>query len=188
MVTTPPARKEDVKDPVGITGWPKEKGRDGERTPMQWDETTNAGFSRATPWLPIPASYREVNVARQQSEPGSLLIWHRRLIALRRANPALRDGAQVMLNVRDRNVLSYLRRCGSATSGRQYSKVSGAAAVVVALNLSGAEQTIHFNLKAQGLSSRSAITLLASFDGPKKVSPDGMTIPPFGVWIGEVPG
>ena len=37
MKTTPPTRKEDVKDPVGITGWPKEKGRDGERTPMQWD-------------------------------------------------------------------------------------------------------------------------------------------------------
>ena len=37
MKTTPPTRKEDVKDPIGITGWPKEKGRDGERTPMQWD-------------------------------------------------------------------------------------------------------------------------------------------------------
>ena len=38
MKTTPPTRKEDVKDPIGRTGWPKEKGRDGERTPMQWDE------------------------------------------------------------------------------------------------------------------------------------------------------
>ena len=37
MKTTPPTRKEDVKDPIGMTGWPKEKGRDGERTPMQWD-------------------------------------------------------------------------------------------------------------------------------------------------------
>ena len=37
MVTTPPTRKEDVKDPIGITGWPKERGRDGERTPMQWN-------------------------------------------------------------------------------------------------------------------------------------------------------
>src|SRR3984885_7135384 len=45
MVTTTPTRKEDVKDPIGITGWPKEKGRDGERTPMQWDASNRqAGF------------------------------------------------------------------------------------------------------------------------------------------------
>ena len=47
MKTTPPTRKEDVKDPVGLTGWPKEKGRDGERTPMQWTPGPNAGFDAA---------------------------------------------------------------------------------------------------------------------------------------------
>src|SRR5262249_36576538 len=46
MVTTAPTRKEDVRDPIGVTGWPKEKGRDGERTPMQWDATANAGFTK----------------------------------------------------------------------------------------------------------------------------------------------
>ncbi len=56
MVTTPPTRKEDVKDPIGITGWPKEKGRDGERTPMQWSSEPNAGFTAGTPWLPVPPS------------------------------------------------------------------------------------------------------------------------------------
>ena len=45
MKTTPPTRVEDVKDPVGRTGWPKEKGRDGERTPMQWDGSPEAGFT-----------------------------------------------------------------------------------------------------------------------------------------------
>ncbi len=43
MPTTPPTRKEDVKDPIGITGWPKEKGRDGERTPMQWTPGAGCG-------------------------------------------------------------------------------------------------------------------------------------------------
>jgi len=56
MKTTPPTSKEEVKDPIGRTGWPKEKGRDGERTPMQWDGSTNAGFSKATPWLPVPST------------------------------------------------------------------------------------------------------------------------------------
>jgi alpha-glucosidase len=174
MATTPPARKEDVKDPVGITGWPKEKGRDGERTPMQWDETTNAGFSPAAPWLPIPPSYLEVNVARQEKAPGSLLAWHRRLTVLRRSSPALRNGEQIMLNVRDKNVLSYLRRTPDS------------APVVIALNLGAAEQKVSFNLKPEGFSSTTANTLLESFDGPKQVSLEEMTIPPFGAWIGEV--
>src|SRR5215471_8065515 len=47
MRTTPPTRKEDVQDPIGKIGWPVEKGRDGERTPMQWDTTKGAGFSTA---------------------------------------------------------------------------------------------------------------------------------------------
>jgi len=56
--TTTRFRKEDVKDPIGRTGWPQEKGRDGERTPMQWNDSANAGFTRGTPWLPVPPSYR----------------------------------------------------------------------------------------------------------------------------------
>src|SRR4051812_26298636 len=62
MKTTPPGRREDVKDPIGRNGWPKEKGRDGERTPMQWDDSANAGFSKATPWLPVPATAKTHNV------------------------------------------------------------------------------------------------------------------------------
>jgi hypothetical protein len=44
MKTTASTRKEDVRDSQGVTGWPKEKGRDGERTPMQWDASVNAGL------------------------------------------------------------------------------------------------------------------------------------------------
>src|SRR5260370_38633505 len=63
MRTTVPTRKEDVKDPVGRTGWPKDKGRDGERTPMQWDGSANAGFSTAArAWLPVPARAAQYNV------------------------------------------------------------------------------------------------------------------------------
>ena len=71
MKTTPPTRKEDVKDPVGVTGWPKEKGRDGERTPMQWDAAPNAGFTSASakPWLPVPPDYTTVNVKAEEASP-----------------------------------------------------------------------------------------------------------------------
>ena len=62
MENNDPKRKEDVKDPIGRVGWPEEKGRDGERTPMQWNTAANAGFSTAQPWLPVPPSYSKHNV------------------------------------------------------------------------------------------------------------------------------
>ena len=60
MRTTVPTRVEDVRDPVGRTGWPKDKGRDGERTPMQWTAALpNAGFTapNVKPWLPVPPEF-----------------------------------------------------------------------------------------------------------------------------------
>ena len=87
MVNNDPVRKEDVKDPIGIAGWPKEKGRDGERTPMQWNDSPNAGFSQAAPWLPVPASYKTHNVASELKDPDSVLQFYRRLLTLRHHQP-----------------------------------------------------------------------------------------------------
>ena len=83
MKTTPPTRKEDVKDPIGRTGWPKEKGRDGERTPMQWDESENAGFSKAKPWLPVPSTAKTHNVADELKDPDSVLSFYKKVLKLR---------------------------------------------------------------------------------------------------------
>lgn len=111
MATTPPARREDVKDPVGRRGWPKDKGRDGERTPMQWDATRNAGFSTADKtWLPVPPSYRTRNVAVEERDLNSILNFYKRLISLRRSQPGLRDGSYEALNRQDSQVLSWLRK------------------------------------------------------------------------------
>ena len=99
MHTTAPTRREDVRDPIGITGWPKEKGRDGERTPMQWTAGPQAGFSTDPhTWLPIPPSYKTINVAVESNDPNSELEWFKQLIALRRDVPALRDGSMTMLD------------------------------------------------------------------------------------------
>ena len=124
MVTTPPTRKEDVKDPIGITGWPKEK--DGERTPMQWNDGPDAGFSPSgvKTWLPIPPSYEQINVTAEEHEPNSMLHWYQQLIALKKTDPAVHDGAETMLNTSDEHVLSWLR------------KADNGEAVVVACNLS----------------------------------------------------
>ncbi|MDE3106027.1 MAG: alpha-glucosidase [Acidobacteriota bacterium] len=136
MRTTEPTRKEDVRDPEGITGWPKEKGRDGERTPMQWTaEAPNAGFSPAEvkTWLPVPESARTVNVATESAQPESLYNLYRRLLALRHTEPALIHGDYRPLNEDDPNVFSYMRQARVGDRTRK---------VVVALNMSNAIRTI----------------------------------------------
>jgi alpha-glucosidase len=175
MVTTPPTRKEDVKDPVGVTGWPKDKGRDGERTPMQWDTSRNAGFTTGTPWLPVPPNYKTVNVQTESKQLGSMLEWHRRLIQLRATNPALREGAHIMLNTDDNNVLSWLRK-----------SADGGPSVVVVCNFTSTRRTVSFDLKGQGISGTAARTLAATDAATAEVSLGKVRLEPFGVFIGEV--
>lgn len=84
---------EDLQDPFGKANWPTHKGRDGCRTPMPWlADAPQLGFSEARPWLPVNAAHRALAVDLQAADPGSCLALTRRLIALRRAHPALRLG------------------------------------------------------------------------------------------------
>src|SRR3989454_4996316 len=110
MENNDPKSKDEVKDPIGKLGWPLEKGRDGERTPMQWSDGPNAGFSKATPWLPVPPSAKTHNVATEKKDPNSVLSFYRQLLALRHQQAALLDGKYIPLNEDDPNVLSYLRQ------------------------------------------------------------------------------
>ena len=87
-------------------------GRDGCRTPMQWDGTPNAGFTvapDATPWLPLSPGWREENVEAQLGRPDSLLNLYRELLVLRRAEPALQVGDFVSLNELPDGVFGYTR-------------------------------------------------------------------------------
>ena len=68
-------------------------GRDGCRTPMQWDATAGAGFSPAKPWLPLADDYTHENVANLDADVGSILSLYKALIALRRKFPQLVTGA-----------------------------------------------------------------------------------------------
>jgi alpha-glucosidase len=177
MVTTTPTRKEDVKDPIGITGWPKEKGRDGERTPMQWDDSKNAGFSdAATMWLPVAPDYRTVNVKTEESEPDSLLKWHEQLIAMRRDDPTLRDGKQVMIDESNPSVLSYVRK-----------GMDGRPSIIVALNFTAEPQTVSLDPSAAGVKGKTVTTLLTDAPSLKQSgSLQKITLPPYASWVGSV--
>jgi alpha-glucosidase len=102
-----------IQDPFGKPYWPIYKGRDGERTPMQWSAETRAGFTAGEKtWLPVNPDYRTVNVAAQQDDAKSLLNWYRALIALRKREPALRAGSYRRLSAPRSQTLCYLREAG----------------------------------------------------------------------------
>ena len=171
MENNDPIRKEDVKDPIGRTGWPEEKGRDGERTPMQWNTAPNAGFSKKDPWLPVPPSYQTHNVASELKDPNSVLNLYKKVLALRHANEALLEGSYTALNQDDPNVMSYLR----SYNGK---------AVLVALNMSATPQKIIFNFSQQGFGRATLRTLIASPEASAKGSE--VTLQPFGLLIAEL--
>jgi alpha-glucosidase len=72
-------------------------GRDGCRTPMQWDATSHAGFSTAQPWLPLPDDHVHENAANLAADKQSILCLYRALLKLRKQTPALVSGAYVPL-------------------------------------------------------------------------------------------
>jgi alpha-glucosidase len=110
--------------------------RDRCRTPLQWADAPNGGFSPegVTPWLPTNPNYAQgVNVADQEGDPASLLSFYRRLIALRRATPALVVGAYAPVDENAKDYLAFTRSTPDQT-------------VLVALNFSELPQTSALSL------------------------------------------
>jgi alpha-glucosidase len=101
-----------VQDPRELREPGLALGRDPVRTPMPWDDSENAGFTRAKPWLPLNDDWPTRNVMRMSEEPRSILMLYRRLLALRRDWRALSIGDFLLLNVED-EILVYARRHGS---------------------------------------------------------------------------
>ncbi len=105
--------------------------RDGERTPMQWNATLNAGFTKGSPWLPVEKSYRRCNVEVEKHEPNSIYTWYVRLLKLRHENAAFRDGSYVPLDTGNPNVFAFGRKAGADEMA------------LVVLNTSASAQTVH---------------------------------------------
>ncbi len=176
MPDSPPARKEDVKDPTGLAKWPTYKGRDGERTPMQWTPGPQAGFSpNPHTWLPVSSSYKTVNVQTEMTQPDSLLHWYKALIALRASNRALRYGGTIMVDRNNQNVLSYVRTAPS-----------GAKPVLVLMNMTASPQKASVDLAEAGLHAGRLHTILASAKVPETSGAGAIEVPPYCVWIASI--
>ena len=172
MVDHVPKRKEDVQDPIGKLGWPREKGRDGVRTPMQWNSDNQAGFSavKAT-WLPVGSDYKTVNVASERKDPNSLLNFYKKLIELRKTNEQLRSGEFIALDASNPSVLSFER------------KTPDGQAVLVSVNLTAKQQAV----KLAGAGGSTATSLIANYPVPDgKISATGFTLPPYGSIVAQL--
>jgi alpha-glucosidase len=115
--------------------------RDNSRTPMQWDDSPNAGFTTGTPWLKMNPNYPEINVERQENQPDSVLNFYRRMIRLRKAQEALLYGSYDPLLAEDPQIFAYTRTLGGQK-------------LVVICNLSDQEAMYHhdaFALPHDGL-------------------------------------
>ena len=87
----------------------RQTSRDNARSPMQWDHSPNAGFTSVTPWLKPAKNYVDINVAREEKDPDSVLNYFRRMVAFRKANPEFVYGTYTLIEATHPQVYAYLR-------------------------------------------------------------------------------
>lgn len=85
------------------------KGRDNARTPMQWDDSPNAGFTAGTPWLKVNPNYTAINARAELADPDSVFHYYRRLIALRKQYPVFVEGDFTLLEAEHPRLFVYRR-------------------------------------------------------------------------------
>ncbi len=97
--------KEDMFDYISY------KGRDNSRTPMQWDESPQAGFTSGTPWIAVNPNYKEINAAEQMSREDSVFRYYQKLIKLRKEHEIIVYGDYTLLLPDSEEIYAYVRSC-----------------------------------------------------------------------------
>ena len=95
--------KEEIMESIYV------KGRDNARTPMQWDDTENAGFTTGTPWIKVNPNYKTINAKSQTSDENSIFTYYKNLIAFRKEYPVFVDGDFEMLLEENEHLFAYKR-------------------------------------------------------------------------------
>jgi maltose alpha-D-glucosyltransferase/alpha-amylase len=168
-------------DEIGMGDNVQLKDRDGVRTPMQWTMDRNAGFSACDPsqlYLPVVSDpvygYQSVNVESQKEAPHSLLHWMRRMIGVRRQQPAFGRGAIEFLRPTNEKVLAYVRRHEGVT-------------LLLVHNLAESAQSVELNL--MGFAGSTPVELLGGSRFPTVTErPYILTLAPYGYyWLTLLP-
>lgn len=83
--------------------------RDNSRTPMQWDESINAGFTSGRPWIGVNPNHTEINVAQQEQDPNSVLGFYKKMISLKKENPIFTYGTYDLILEDHKQIFAYTR-------------------------------------------------------------------------------
>jgi oligo-1,6-glucosidase len=116
-------------DPQAVIAAMGPMHRDNARTPMQWDDSANAGFTTGTPWIEVNPNHTTINAAAERADPRSVFHHYRRLIELRHTDPVVVDGAFTMLLPEHPHIYAFTRTLGDD-------------ALLVLANFSGSTQPV----------------------------------------------
>ena len=102
-------KKEDIMKSIYA------KSRDNARTPMQWNNHTNAGFTNGTPWIEVNPNYIEINAENESKDPESIYNYYKKLIELRKTNEIFTEGEFQLLLEEDPQIFAYTRTTKTET-------------------------------------------------------------------------
>lgn len=138
-------------------------GRDNSRTPMQWDDSDNAGFTTGKPWFGVNPNYREINAQKAMEDPDSIYQYYKKLIAIRKAHPVAVYGTYDLILPEHARVYAYTR-----TLGREK--------LLVLCNLFAEEAEIEL---PQGVNYASSELLLSNVEVDRKQTISELTLKPY---------
>jgi len=150
--------------------WIKISSRDNARTPVQWDNSENAGFTKGKPWLGINSNYKYINYASQKNDSSSVLNFYKKLINLRKNNKCLVYGDFLPIYADDR-IMIYQRKL--ITDGQE------AETYTIALNFSS--KTVKLPQKYAALLLENQIVCVS--DGEPDIKKTGYLLPWDGVLV-----
>ena len=130
--------------------------RDNARTPMQWDNSSQAGFTSGTPWLPVHEDYETENVSSEVADQASVLSWYKKLSAFRSGNRVLQDG-------------DYEEYLADSEQIYAFARQNSEDRMVIMVNFTGSEAP--YDPEKAGLKADKAEVLLSSYDDSKDAPP-----------------
>lgn len=140
------------------------KSRDNARTPMQWDDKPNAGFSEADPWIPVNPNYTKINVKRDLADPDSILNYYKKMIQLRKDYPVLVYGSYSPILNSHNQMFCYQRQLENQT-------------MLILLNFSDKKAEVMLPEKFTGRKATLLISTESTDEG--KTFADTMTFKPY---------
>jgi oligo-1,6-glucosidase len=100
-------------DPKAVLSRIHAKSRDNARTPVQWDDSENAGFTTGTPWIKVNPNYKDINVKQALADPNSIFYYYQKLIRLRKEKPVVVHGSYDLILDEDRDIYAFTRTLGN---------------------------------------------------------------------------